>query len=395
MIILVSCDKVEQTTQYKSTVPIYEKMANIRLMATSVVAPQEINKKGKIYIFKQYLFINEPQKGIHIYDNANPANPKAVSFINILGNVDIAIKDDVLYADNYVDLLSFDLSNPERPVLISRNEDVFKSVYAYNYPSLNLTDVIVGYKDTVYTYTHSSTRNPYIKDEKVYFEQNNLGAYGQGGSMARFTLAKEHLYTVDDKSLNLFDVSNKNTPIFLKNIPLGWGIETIFPYNDKLFIGSNRGMYIYDISNASAPKELSQYQHLRACDPVVVNDDYAFVTLRTGSFCAGTANVLEVVDIKDPTKPTLFKRYQMQNPHGLALSGDVLYLCEGDYGFKSFNIKDVSIIQANLFEHLPTLNSTDVIAGPQSLLVIGKDGVTQYDYTDKTKLKLLSRISIN
>lgn len=381
-------------------VPIFEKMASIRADEISVLPAKSLHTSGKIYIYEDYLFINEPLEGIHIFDNSNPANPKAVSFVKIPGNVDMAIKDDALYVDSYVDLLTFDLSNPSKPNLIDREKDVFQSLYVYGFqPGREDDRIVVGYKDTLVRYDNVNTYNPFDPKKDMYYLNNSVSevgsTYGQGGSMARFTLAQEHLYAVDASTLHLFDVRETSNPRFVKNIPLGWGIETIFPYKDKLFIGSNTGMFIYDIANASNPVQLARYSHVRACDPVVVNDTHAFVTLRTGAICAGTANVLEVLDIRDLKNPVLVKSYQMQNPHGLALAGNVLYLCEGKYGFKSFNAADVFEIGNNRLEHLQNLNSTDVIPGPKSLIVIGEDGVCQYDYSDKSKLKLLSCISRN
>ncbi|MBD1428311.1 MULTISPECIES: LVIVD repeat-containing protein [Sphingobacterium] len=397
MSVLLGCDKVESNTYFKTRLPVFEKMSVIRTQMTSVVEPQAIEQTGKIYIFKDYLFINEPMKGIHIFNNVNPSNPSAVAFLNIPGNVDMAVKDNVLYADSYVDLLAFDLSNPTKPTLLNRIEEVFKNVYQYDYENQTLNSVVVRYVDTVVSREYFRTYNPYInyyKETVNYSNSDGGGSYGQGGSMARFTLANEHLYAVDHSSMNLFDVSDKTKPSFKKNIKLGWGIETIFPYKDNLFIGTNSGMYIYNIEDASAPKELSRYEHVRACDPVVVNDDYAFVTLRTGAVCAGIVNVLEVVDIKDLKAPKLVKTFQMQNPHGLGLSGDVLYICEGKYGFKSFEASDVNNIGYSPIEHLSQLNSTDVIPGPKSLIIIGEKGVCQYDYSNKKSLKLLSCISV-
>lgn len=397
MSFFLGCDKIESDTYYKARVPVFEKMATIRMQKTSVVEPQPLEQTGKIYVFRDFLFINEPMKGIHIFNNANPSDPKAVAFLNIPGNVDMAVKDNVLYADSYVDLLAFDLSQPEKPVLLNRIEEVFKNVYQYDYENKTLNSVIIKYVDTVLNSEQYRIYNPYVYyyTESVNYSQSNGGGnYGQGGSMARFTLANEHLYAVDHSSLNLFDVSNKAKPSFKKNIPLGWGIETIFPYKDNLFIGTNSGMYIYNIKDAASPKEMSRYEHARACDPVVVNDDYAFVTLRTGAVCAGLQNVLEVVDIKDLKSPKLVKTFQMQNPHGLGLSGDVLYICEGKYGFKSFDATDVEKVGYSPIEHFSQLNSTDVIPGPKSLIIIGEDGVCQYDYSDKKKLKLLSCISV-
>lgn len=390
---IYGCDKVDQTSVYKMKMPVYEKMSSIRAVQISVLPSRPLDETGKIYIYKDYLFINEPMKGVHIYNNANPARPIGVSFIEIPGNVDMAIKDNVLYADSYVDLLVFDLSSPEKPTLITRKEDVFKSLYGYK-----STNVIVDYKDTIIRNSDIEKYSPWIdRGEMIMYnssvDYSTSNSYGVGGSMARFTLANEHLYTVDNSNLNLFDVSSTRNPKFVKEIMIGWGIETIFPYKDKLFIGSNTGMYIYDVSSASNPTLISRYSHLNACDPVVVNDDYAYVTLRTGVACGGVQNVLEVIDIKDLKNPKLLKSYQMKNPHGLALTGDFLYLCEGDFGLKSFGVKDVLNIDKNQIQYLENLNSTDVIPGPKSLIVIGKNGVCQYDYSNKSNLKLLSCIS--
>lgn len=400
ILLFAACDKVNEKDVVQMRVPIFEKMASIRADEISVLPAKSLHTSGKIYIYEDYLFINEPLEGIHIFDNSNPANPKAVSFVKIPGNVDMAIKDDALYVDSYVDLLTFNLSNPSKPDLIDREKDVFQSLYVYGFqPGREDDRIVVGYKDTLVRYDNVNTYNPFDPKKDMYYLNSSVSevgsTYGQGGSMARFTLAQEHLYAVDASTLHLFDVRETSNPRFVKNIPLGWGIETIFPYKDKLFIGSNTGMFIYDIANASNPVQLARYSHVRACDPVVVNDTHAFVTLRTGAICAGTANVLEVLDIRDLKNPVLVKSYQMQNPHGLALAGNVLYLCEGKYGFKSFNAADVFEIGNNRLEHLQNLNSTDVIPGPKSLIVIGEDGVCQYDYSDKSKLKLLSCISRN
>lgn len=394
LLIFSSCDKIDSKEIYKVRIPIFEKMATIRATAITVTRPQPLKESGKIYIFKDYLFISEAKNGIHIYNNANPSNPIPVSFINIPGNVDMAIKDNVLYADSYVDLLAFDLTNPTLPVLVNRNEDVFETLYVFNQINMSEGNVITDYKDSIVTREESYKYTQYIQKETFSSNYSSTGGsnYGQGGSMARFTLINDYLYTVDHTKLHLFDLKDTKKPSFVKDIPLGWGIETIFPYKNKLFIGSNSGMYIYDVTNPSDPLQLSVYSHITACDPVVVNDDYAFVTLRTGAICPGSDNILEVVDIKDPRRPHLIKSYQMKNPHGLALSGDWLYLCEGEHGFKSFDVKNVRNIGPEV-EYLKNQKSTDVIPGPKSLIIIGKDGVCQYDYSDKSKLKLLSCIS--
>lgn len=393
--VLTSCrDQVEHTVTYKTQVPVYLEVSAFRSMDVGIKPPKSMSETGKIYVYGDYLFINEPQKGIHIVDNHNPANPKNINFISVPGNVDMAVNSNILYADSYIDLLAFDISNIRDVKLVERVEDVFPHMF---FDAQRQT--FITYKDTVITAVTTEEGRDWITggvwSSELAFASGDFSApsYGQGGSMARFTLMDGHLYAVDDYSLRLFDVHQANKPQFVKDIQLGWGIETIFPYKQKLFIGSMTGLHIYDASTPSAPESMAVYEHIMACDPVVVNDDYAFVTLRSGTMCRLGQNALHVLDIRDLYHPKLLKSYEMENPHGLGLKDDHLYICEGDFGLKSFNAADVLHIGENLLEHHKDKPAVDVIPAPKSLIVTGPDGVCQYDYSNPAKLRLLSCIN--
>ena len=391
-IALSSCDKIESKGMYLASVPIFETMESIRAKANPVSSPTTIVQTGKIYIYQDYLFINEPRKGVHIFNNVDPSKPVAMAFLSIPGNVDLAVLDGKLYADSFTDLLTFDLENPASPKLLTRNKDVFKMLLQMDYLNNTADRIITGYRDSLVSYSQKDKYSPYDRKEPLYNETNS--GSGQGGSMARFTIANKHLYAVDQTTLHLFDVQNASKPAYVKDIKIGPGIETIFPFKNNLFIGSNTSMVIYDITTASAPVELSRYTHIRACDPVVVNEKYAFVTLRAGVVCGGQQNLLEVIDIQDLTKPMLKHSFTLENPYGLALSNHTLYICDGKFGLKSFDASDVSQIGNKLLETHKNLMSMDVIAGPKSLIIVGEKGVHQYDYSNKAKLKELSIIPV-
>jgi hypothetical protein len=212
--------------------------------------------------------------------------------------------------------------------------------------------------------------------------------------MARFALHHNFLYTVSQNDLHLFNIATPSKPVDFAIVNVGWGIETIFPYENKLFIGSSTGMFIYDNSNPAAPKQLSTFQHGRACDPVVVQGDIAYVTLRTGTACAGTQNQMDLVDVSNPSAPQLIKSYQMQNPHGLSIDFPTLYLCEGENGLKVFDVKDKFAVDQHLLAHFKDMDAYDVISLGKTLLLIGKDGFYQYDSSNPLDLKLLSKIPV-
>lgn len=397
-------DEVVTTYSYRTQVPVFLQVNTFREADIVIETGKQLESPGKIYIYGDYLFISEPDKGIHILDNSNPASPRNLNFINIPGTVDLAINSNVLYADNYVDLLAFDISDPRDIKLIKRETDVFPNIY-----SNQQTGTIVTYKDTLVTSVDANMmfghwgrpawRLDMMTDGRAFTTMANASesfsgaqSYGQGGSMARFTLLNSHLYAVDDHQLRVFDVTTPADPNFVKEVPLGWGIETIFPFDNKLFIGSMTGMFIYDASDPASPTQMSNYQHVTACDPVVVNEKYAFVTLRSGVSCRMGVDELHILDIQDPYNPKLLKSYPMENPHGLGLSGEHLYLAEGKFGLKSYDVTNVMNILP--VEHLKDFRSVDIIPGPKSLIVIGPDGVCQFNYTQKDKLEKLSCITV-
>jgi hypothetical protein len=403
-VLLSSCtDEVETNITYTVQEPVYMLRADLK-EAIKVTAPQGMQTPGKIYVKGNYLFINEVDKGIHIINNEDPAEPDFISFIDIPGNLDMAVKNDILYADSYIDLVAMDISNPLDVKLVKRVENVFPTYGMIVDDSSKI--FIAGFKEKTITesienYNSRHTWGWGFLDDASFASRQSASPMaggsgaGKGGSMARFTVVNNFLYTVSLSDLHVFDISNADDPQEGNKISLGWNIETIFPYNNKLFIGSTTGMHIYDNSNPNKPEHLSTYAHVNSCDPVVVEGDLAWVTLRSGNDCAGFTNQLEVIDVSNARSPQLLKVYPMQNPHGLGIDRSNLFLCEGAFGLKIFNIEDHMKIDENLLAHFKDHDAYDVIPLGSSLLLIGKDGLYQYDYSNPREIKLLSKIPID
>lgn len=214
---------------------------------------------------------------------------------------------------------------------------------------------------------------------------------GTGGSMARFTIVNDKLYTVDNEYMAVFDISTEESPEHQLTISVGWGVETIFPLGNKLFLGTSNGMFIYDISNEGEPEKISFYQHVIACDPVVSDGDFAFVTLsNTRQGCWRSVNELQIIDIQNIQQPKLLRQYSMTNPRGLAIRNDTLWLC--DDGLKIFDVSDKQNIKS--LYHFNDLAAYDIILDKSRALVIGESGFVQYKLENDT-IKKLSEIQIN
>ena len=67
-------DKCRSTYNYTFYKAVYKTKAEVRANIRSN-APKAIERPGKIYVRAPYIFLNEIDKGIHIIDNSNPANP--------------------------------------------------------------------------------------------------------------------------------------------------------------------------------------------------------------------------------------------------------------------------------------------------------------------------------
>ena len=142
-------------------------------------------------------------------------------------------------------------------------------------------------------------------DQTIQPATKNAVSSGNGGSLAQFTIVDNHLYTIDYKTLNIFNLSDPTSPLLTESIDMGVGMETVFHRNGRLFIGSNDGVHIYDISDPRNPQELSRFEHVTSCDPVVATDNLACATLRGGTECGGSLSQLDILDISDINNPYL------------------------------------------------------------------------------------------
>lgn len=123
MLLLVACGKEKKQESVEGYKPIYADGADLKQV--SVAAEEALENPGRVYVYGEYLLINDQAKGIHIYDNTNPSSPAEVSFIAIPGNLDFSVSNGMLYADNITDMVVVDITNPASPDYVNRIEDVF------------------------------------------------------------------------------------------------------------------------------------------------------------------------------------------------------------------------------------------------------------------------------
>jgi len=399
VLVLVSCNEKEEGdyADYLVATPITMSLADFK-NSVDVVAPRPINESGKIYAYENYIFVNDKYKGVHVIDNSDTSSPQKISFIKIAGNVDISIKGNFLYADSLTDLMVLDISEINAIRIVNRLEDVLRDNIVwpiadiYEYDGIDYeNEILVGWDVKIESRLISDVNNRF--DDQIFLaETANDAQVGQGGSLARFKIVNDYLYAVDSHTINVFEISDLENPRDLEDVYAGFDIETIFNRGDNLFLGSMRGMYIYDISSPATPTFISEFQHGTACDPVVVDGDYAYVTLRGGNNCGATESGLFIVDISDLTTPVLATSYTMDEPYGLGIKDNKLFICDGKSGLKVYDKTDIeNLVSLNHYENIITF---DVIPMNESLIMIGDEILYQYRYLDND-IELISSMNLN
>lgn len=396
---IVSCDKKEEGeyADYLVATPITMSTEEFK-NSVDIIPPRSIDESGKIYAYQDYIFVNDKYKGVHVIDNSDPSSPKKISFIKIAGNVDISVKGNFLYADSLTDLIVLDISEINAIKIVNRLENVLRDNVVwpvadiYEYEGVDYqNEVLVGWDVKTERKLISEVYSRF--DDQIFLaEASNDSGVGQGGSLARFKIVNDYLYAVDSHTINVFEISDLSSPKDLEDVYAGFDIETIFNRGDHLFLGSMRGMYIYDITIPATPVFISEFQHGTACDPVVVDGDYAFVTLRGGNNCGATESGLFIVDISDINMPVLATSYAMDEPYGLGIKDDKLFVCDGKSGLKVYDKTDIENLQSlNHYENIVTF---DVIPMDETLVMIGDGTLYQYTYLDND-IELISAMNLD
>lgn len=215
---------------------------------------------------------------------------------------------------------------------------------------------------------------------------DNSSGISKGGSTARFAIKDNTLYVVENENLDVFDISEENATVLIGKSQVGWGIETIFPFGNLLFLGTQSGVLIYDVSVPSKPQYNSDYAHIVSCDPVVTDGKYAYITLRTGTDCGLPVNELQILDLSDIKNPVLISSFPMTNPRGLAIDNNTLYVC--DEGIKALDVTDkTNVVKIGHIEGIP---ANDIIFYRNQLLVTADDGFYQFDAKRLSQLSFYS-----
>lgn len=385
-------------------VPVIKSKSEVR-NSIAIKGAQPTNSDGKIYVYNDLLFYIAQNSGIHIFNNQNPENPQNLAFIDLEGAQDISVKDNILYADNFMDIVVFDISTIENIQLLNIEEDMLP--YYATFPEdlqYFQTDIFPSNDDEfIANYTTVKVERAEIENNPhIYYNQELIllndafasaaGTVGVGGSYARFQIYENALYIIDDYKLNTFDITDYNSISQVSEIWIGgWFggmLETTFIQKEFLFIGATNGMHVVNLQDEFSPTYISSFIHATGCDPVVVQGNTAYITIRGGNSCGAIEDQINVIDISDITLPAEYSTYFLSSPYGLGVRHEVLYVCN-DEGIQVFDVQNPSQI---ILENTIETTCKDVIPLASHLIAVGENVIYQYDYVNDYELELISTI---
>jgi hypothetical protein len=389
--------------------PVYMSYETMRSSVRSAGARSLVNP-GKIYFKDSYILVVEYLEGVHLIDISDPANPQNRVFIEVPGCMDIAVKDRSLYADSYVDLVVIDLSDPASP----KETERLKNVFPYTVPTPEHTEFpYAGVDKTKGIVIDWEVKREKRKLEQQPYQDNQIIAlrdtdyataftnssssvsFGKSGSMARFGLYDDYLYIANSSSLYLINASNAGEPFLSNRYGIG-NVETLFIYDSHLFFGTPSGMTVYGLETPWEPQYKGSFWHVNSCDPVVIQDGYAYITLRGGTDCYNApTSRLDIVECLDGyTSFTLVGSYTLTEPYGLGIDGSTLFVCDGKDGLKVYDVTDKQAVSKHLLASFPAIQAYDVIPVNGYLFMIGDDGFYLYDYSDIQNIRLTGHIPV-
>lgn len=219
-----------------------------------------------------------------------------------------------------------------------------------------------------------------------------LGGTGTAGSMAKFTIVGQNLLVLQPGSIIQYTIEADGDLTYIRELVIFSGnLETIFPYGDKVLVGSSDQVYFLGFDSQNILDIISTYRHITACDPVVASNGIAFSTLRSNNCRFNSDEVLEIIDISDIGEPKLIKSYRTEAPYGLTINEQNLFVCERG-GVAMYDVSDPQNILPKGFTQFTGERPLDIIHTQGYLIVRTDKNIYNMSYTSSGILTILAKI---
>jgi len=221
---------------------------------------------------------------------------------------------------------------------------------------------------------------------------------GKNGSVARFAIKDDFMYTIDFDYLRIFSLAVPSDPLLVQSVRVGYGLETIYIYGQHIYLGAVDGVYILNIDDPAHPHQTQKVEHHISCDPVVVQGIYAYSTQRVNNIGCGnfswSSSALAVYDVSDPGNSELVKNIPMGEPYGLAVENTWLFVCDEDKG--GVVVYDITNPADPIQKAITSVNEPrDIILMHPYMVVSTKTKFELYNYADPLNMYFVSSLILH
>lgn len=227
-------------------------------------------------------------------------------------------------------------------------------------------------------------------------------APGQGvsGSITRFAVNGNYMYVLNQNEVQTYDITDRANPVLKHRLATDWGLETITFYDNSLFLGSTTALYILDITNPAVPVIQAKSDRLSTvgftgCDPVAVNGDYAYSTIKVIENICGVISAesaLIVYDVSNKSNPKVLGTYPMNIPNGLGYKDNYLFVCdEGSDLLVVYDITNPAALELAPLT-VPMTDPYDLIVDGQRMIVSTKTDFQIFDVSQLPQIRKIGTI---
>lgn len=223
---------------------------------------------------------------------------------------------------------------------------------------------------------------------------------GVSGSITRFAVNGNYMYVLNQNEVQTYDITDRANPVLKHRLATDWGLETITFYDNSLFLGSTTALYILDITNPAVPVIQAKSDRLSTvgftgCDPVAVNGDYAYSTIKVIENICGVISAesaLIVYDVSNKSNPKVLGTYPMNIPNGLGYKDNYLFVCdEGSDLLVVYDITNPAALELAPVT-VPMTDPYDLIVDGQRMIVSTKTDFQIFDVSQLPQIRKIGAI---
>ena len=257
----------------------------VTLTLEGITADELPNHAKDVYVFENYAYVADSVNGLVIVDISDPKNPITIgnypSRIGEYGSVamamGVAVSGNYAYVANwYDDIYIIDISDRKNPMLVTTYE------------------------------TNQITHDVTISGDYAF--------------ISRF-----------DEGVDIVNISDPTNPRFISNFNYGWASNVAILQN-YAYVADTFRVTIVDISDLANPLFVGSSEMERDAADIEVSGKYAYV--------ADAENGLVILNISNPTIPTIVGHFDTSAAWGIALFENYVLISDGLDGIIAIDVSD-------------------------------------------------------